>query len=349
MGLDLALRVAELGPSYGTPTGFVGAFPSVYRNLGHGRFALVQGSAGLRNLDPETGMPVAKTLAVVPVDANGDGRLDLLFSYEAAGSALFINQGDGSFRQWSSRLDNRNEGAAAGLATPSLLPLVPAAGANERLAGLLSAGALDAGNREDGQLSLRSKLGFALMDYDHTDHFDLFSGNGRAEPDVCRFDEVRDFRATPQLLWNRGHVWVPASNPGAEGNAWAVPLVARGVATGDLDGDGNSDVIVAQNSGPARILHNDQRSGRPWLRIALIATRSQWEAGGARVEVHTPRRVQVRTMAPAMGFMAQSEPVLDFGLEEDARVRKIVIRWPSGQRQELRPEAINRTLIIREP
>jgi hypothetical protein len=121
------------------------------------------------------------------------------------------------------------------------------------------------------------------------------------------------------------------------------------VAVADLDGDGDGDVIIAQNSGPAVILRNDQRSGRPWLRIALVATRTQWEAGGARVEVRTPRRVQVRTMGPAMGYMAQSESVLDFGLDEDARVRKIVIRWPSGQRQELRPDAINKTLVIREP
>ncbi len=347
MGLDLALRVAELGPSYGTPTGFVGAFPSVYRNLGSGRFALVPGSAGLRDLDPETRMPVAKTLAVVPVDANGDGKLDLLFAYQAAESALFINQGDGSFRQWSSGLDNRNEGAAASLATPSLLSLAP--GADERLAALLSAGPIDPANREEAWLSLRSKLGFALLNYDHGAHLDLFSGNGRAEPDVCRFEQGRDFRAAPQLQWNRGRVWVPVSIPAAEGGAWAAPLLARGVAVADLDGDGNGDVIIAQNSGPAVVLHNDQRSGRPWLRIALIATRTQWEAGGARVEVHTPRRVQVRTMTPAMGYMAQSESVLDFGLEEDARVRKIVIRWPSGKRQELRPNAINQTLVIREP
>jgi hypothetical protein len=349
MGLDLALRVAELGPSYGTPTGFVGAFPSVYRNLGHGRFVLVPGSAGLRNLDPETRMPVAKVLAVVPLDANGDGKLDLLFAYQAAESALFINQGDGSFRQWSSGLDNRNEGAAAGLATPSLLPLAPGAGADERVAALLSAGALDANSRDEAELSLRSKLGFAMLNYDHGGHLELFSGNGRAEPDVCRSEPGRTFRAVPQMLWNRGHAWVPAPFPGADGGAWATPLVVRGVAVADLDGDGNSDVVIVQNSGPAILLHNDQRSGRPWLRIALIATRTQWEAGGARVEVHTPRRVQVRTMTPAMGYMAQSESVLDFGLEEDARVRKIVIRWPSGKRQEVRPEAINQTLVIREP
>jgi hypothetical protein len=97
------------------------------------------------------------------------------------------------------------------------------------------------------------------------------------------------------------------------------------------------------------LLRNDQRLALPWLRLRLVATRSQPEAGGARVEVHTPRRVLAQTVAPAMGYMAQSESVLTFGLGDDARVRKIVIRWPSGQRQEIRPEAINRTLVIREP
>jgi len=121
------------------------------------------------------------------------------------------------------------------------------------------------------------------------------------------------------------------------------------VAVADIDGDGDSDVIIAQNNGPALLLRNDQRAGLPWLRLKLIATRSHSEAGGARVEVHTPRRILVQTVAPAMVFMAQSESVLTFGLGEDTRVREIVIRWPSGQRQELRPAAISQTLVIREP
>jgi len=91
--LATAFSVALMGHSYGAPTGFVGAFPSVYRNLGHGRFALVPGSAGLRNIDPQTHLPVAKALAVVPLDANGDGKLDLLFTYHTADSALFSQPG----------------------------------------------------------------------------------------------------------------------------------------------------------------------------------------------------------------------------------------------------------------
>ena len=72
-------------------------------------------------------------------------------------------------------------------------------------------------------------------------------------------------------------------------------------------------------------------------------------AWGGRYAYHTPRGVLVQTMEPAMGLMAQSEKTLTFGLGEDNRVRSIVVRWPSGVRQEIRPEGINRRLVITEP
>jgi hypothetical protein len=343
--LAMAFSIADVGRSYGAPTGFVGVLPSVYRNLGHGKFALVPGAAGLRNLDPSTGLPTAKALSVVPVDANGDGKLDLLFTYHTAENALFLNQGNGTFKRWTGGVDNRIEGAAAGVASASLLPFAQTPETDERLAALQSAAALDGRVRDDSPRPLRGRLGGALFDYERDGQLALFTGNGRAEPDVNKFETGRDFAAVPQLLLKRGGDWIPAPVSGD----WAKPIVARGIAVADIDGDGDEDIIIAQNNGPAVILRNDLHSGLPWLRVKLVATRSQPDAGGARVEVHTPRRILVQTMAPAMGFMAQSESVLTFGLGEDTRIRKIVIYWPSGQRQELRPEAINQTLVIREP
>ena len=189
----------------------------------------------------------------------------------------------------------------------------------------------------------------ALLDYDLDGRLDVFSGNGRAEPDINRFEHGREFQAAPALFWNRGTGWMPAPVPaGAEG-AWARPLIARGVAAADYDGDGDLDVVITQHGAPPRLLRNDQRLGLPWLQIDLVGTHRSRDAGGARVEVHTPRRVFVQTMAPAMGFMAQSASTLTFGLGEDARVRKIVVHWPDGARQEIRPVEVNRRLLIREP
>ena len=126
-------------------------------------------------------------------------------------------------------------------------------------------------------------------------------------------------------------------------------MVARGIAVADVMGDGNMDIAVAQNGGPARLFRNLQPSRHAWLRVDLVGTRCQRDAGGARVEVHTPRGILVQTMEPATGYMAQSEKTLTFGLGDDDRVRRVVVLWPDGTRQEVRPEGVNRRIVITEP
>jgi hypothetical protein len=120
------------------------------------------------------------------------------------------------------------------------------------------------------------------------------------------------------------------------------------VATADFDGDGDADIVATQSDGPPRLLRNDQRLGQPWLRVRMVANRDMAGTHGARVEVHTPRRVMTQTYGPVMGLLAQSESTLTFGLGDDARVRRIVVRWPDGTRQELQPEGLNRTIEIRQ-
>lgn len=349
-GTDLAGAFAaeSTGPSYAAPAGFVSVFPTVYRNMGNGRFVDVSAKAGLNLIDRQTGYPRARPLAVAAVDANGDGRLDLLFTYESGDDVLFINQGDGTFRQWTPPSGGRTEGASAGLV--GTLALARGGGNAERFAILRAAGlALSAGAEEnDPYCRLRDKLGVALLDYDLDGRTDIVSGEGLAEPGLCRFERGRDFASAPQLLWNDGRGWSRA--PLASGPAGlGAPLVARGVAVADVEGRGYLDVVIAQNGGPPRLYRNEQGGRHAWLRIDLVGTRCQRDAGGARVEVHTPRGILVQTMEPAMGYMAQSEKTLTFGLGDDDRVRRIVVLWPDGTRQEVRPSEVNRHIVITEP
>jgi hypothetical protein len=344
--LAQAFVVAEVGRSYGAAVGFLSAFPTVYRNLGDGRFAVVPNSAGLRDVDPETRLPVAQPVALTPVDADGDLRLDLLITYHVAPPALFLNQGDGTFRKIARPPDRRQEGAA-GLAAASSLPFVQADGADERFAALRASNALPAAT--PGAV-LPARLGLATADFDLNGRLELFSGEGALEPTINKFEEGRDFRREPRVYWHSGRDWRAATaRSGDTGTAPLPDVTARGVAVADFDGDGDTDVVIAQNNGSPVFLRNEQRLALPWLRLRLTATRTARDAGGARVEVHTPRRIHVQTVAPALGFMAQSESTLTFGLGDDARVRRIVIRWPSGQVQELKPGALNRVLEIREP
>jgi hypothetical protein len=348
--LRSAFEAEREGPSYTSPAGFVSVFPTVYRNLGNGKFVDVSSKVGLDLIDRQTGFPRAHPLAVAAVDANGDGRLDLLFTYQSSDDILFLNQGDGTFREWTPPSGERREGASAGLLGASELSFPQTVRDDERLAVLRAAGLalLPGTGEDDSKCRLGTKLGLALLDYDLDGRMDILTGNGLAEPGIDRFEHGRAFASAPALLWSDGRDWTRA--PTAAGpNALSTSLTARGIAVADVYGNGNLDVVIAQNGGGPRLLRNDQRVHHSWLRIDLVGTRCQRDAGGARVEVHTPRGVLVQTMEPAMGFMAQSEKTLTFGLGEDDRVRRIVVRWPDGLRQEVRPEGINRRLVITEP
>jgi hypothetical protein len=345
-----AFAAESAGTSYTATAGFVSAFPTVYRNLGNGRFVNVSSKAGLNQIDRQTGFPRAYPLAVAAVDADGDGKLDLLFTYQSGDDILFLNQGDGTFQQWNPPREQRRKGSSAALVGASGLSYSRQGQATDRLGILRSAGLAMVPVADEGEsfCHLGDKLGVALLDYDLDGRIDIISGNGLAETGLEHFENGRAFARPPTLLWSNGRSWERVPVTRRDGSA-SGSLVARGIAVASVMGNGSLDVVIAQNGGRPQLLRNEQHLHNAWLRVDLVGTHCQRDAGGARVEVHTPTGVLVQTMEPAMGFMAQSEKTLTFGLGADDRVRKIVVRWPSGVRQELRPAGVNRRIVITEP
>lgn len=344
--LELAFKIAGVGRSYGAPAGFVSVSPTVYRNKDDGRFEDITSFTGLRDIDPITGLPRGQTLMVMPLDANGDGKTDLLFLHQTMEDSLFLNQGKGVFREASTK-EERHEGAAATLAAVTAMPSLKMTSPGDVYAKWRGAISGTSGQESTSALSLNLKGGVAILDFDLDGRMEILAGNGKAEPDLNRFDQGRDFAQKPAVYWNRSDAWTLA--PVAPDSALLQAVVARGMAVADFDDDGDLDFTLVQNGGPARLFRNDLRSGTAWLRVDLVGTKSPRDGTGARVEIHTPRGIITRWALPSVSLLAQSESTLTFGLAEDTRVRKVVVNWPSGTRQEITSPSINHRLVITEP
>ncbi len=346
-GLGAAFNFARVGRSYGTPVRFVSLFPTVLRNRGDGRFEPVHDQAGLQPIDPLTGFPREKTLAIGVLDANQDGRLDLLLTFHTGEPALFLNAGNGRFAPWISADAVRHEGLTAAIAAAGSLPFATVSNRDD-LFPMLRSFTPDSRGRDFGNtIDLVTKLGLVPLDYDLDGRRELFVPHAAIEPDLARIADDKPFPSAPALYWNSGDNWTEATP--APDQPWPAAGAVRGVAAADFDGDGDLDLALARNQDGAAYWRNDLRPGQPWLRVSLQATRSHRSAQGARVELHTPRHVSIRTVAPALGYLSQSDDALTFGLGEDDRIRRLVIHWPSGQRQELRGLAINQHLRLVEP
>src|SRR5205085_483084 len=107
--------------------------------------------------------------------------------------------------------------------------------------------------------------------------------------------------------------------------------VARGAAYGDFDRDGDLDLLISTNQGPARLYRNDHRNGNKFVRFELTGTKSNRDAIGAVVRVSTPEGTQSRTVKTGSSYLSQSELALTFGLGKHDRVDRAVIEWPSGR------------------
>jgi hypothetical protein len=185
-------------------------------------------------------------------------------------------------------------------------------------------------------LASKDRLGFGclFLDADLDGSLDLAVVNGHID------DTVRDVRGvgyaqSPQLFLNSGHA--KFRDVAADiGGGFSQPRVGRGLAYGDFDRDGDLDLLITTNNGPAYLYRNDQTAGNKSVRIRLVGTRSNRDAIGARVRVLQGESSQSRLVKGGSSYLSQSELPLTFGLGKRDKVDRLVIDWPSGGTEEYR-------------
>jgi hypothetical protein len=198
------------------------------------------------------------------------------------------------------------------------------------------------------------KFGVFFFDYDLDGRLDALTCNGHLEPEISRVLDGQEYRQPVQLFWNSGGraCFAPVPRDGVAGTDLFRPLVGRGCAYADIDGDGDLDVVLTENGGPARLLRNDGGNKNNWVRLVLEGDgrRSNRSAIGARVVLEAGGVVQRRQVAAARGYLSQSELPLTFGLGQTTKVDKVTIYWPGsdGGKLELKDLAINKVHHIRQ-
>jgi enediyne biosynthesis protein E4 len=360
-------ELPNIGRAYGPPRNFAGTFPCLYHNDGQGHFSDVSAKAGVQVKDPATGLPMAKSLAVAPVDVDNDGWIDLVVANDTVPNFLFHNQHDGTFKEIGARSGVAYD--AYGLVRGAMgidsarfrnddkLGIAIGNYANEMNAlyvaqrdSLLFA---DEATREGVGLASQKLLKFGLFffDYDLDGRLDVLTANGHLEPEINRVQSNQQYQQPAQLFWNSGgskgasFLPVPAEKCG---NDLLKPIVGRGAAFADIDGDGDLDVVLTQIGGSPLLLRNDQNLHHHWIRLKLVGTKSNRDGIGAWIKVRVGGHTLSRQVMPTRSYLSQSELPVTIGLGDATNLDSIEILWPGGPTQKINPPAIDRVTVITE-
>lgn len=342
MGIEMSFKLAGIGHGYGPQVNFTGTFPYLYLNNGDGTFRETARESGFELIDSDTGFPLARSLAVAPVDVDDDGWLDLVIANHDRENFLFRNIQEGHFEEASGSLDalganNESMGIdAVRLENEGLLGEGVGSFANEFSKFYQSLGdelIFSEGVGAPENEAALQRFGMFFFDCDLDGRLDLLAVNGYLEREINQLEEGRDFRRSAQLFWNGGAIsdrrFVPIAEETGNRDLFQ-PVVGRGAAYADIDGDGSLEIVITQNGGHPLLLQSRNGNENNWVRIQLVGTKSNRDAIGAEVELKIGNRSLSRRVMPTRSYLSQSEVVLTFGLGKAWKVREAIVKWPSG-------------------
>jgi hypothetical protein len=329
--------------SYCTPEAYRGDTCWLFHNRGNGTFEDVTATCGVFDTS-------SKSLGVSMIDADIDGWPDLFVANDTQPNKLYRNLRNGTFKDVAveAGLAFSPEGKArAGMGVDvadfenSGVPgLAITNFDNEMIAlyrplgrGLFEDIALKAGIGAPSRNSLG--FGCAFADFDLDGDLDLAVTNGHIDETVRNIRGNIGYAQPPHLFINQGNGVFRDGAPDA-GRDFAQPRVGRGLACADFDRDGDVDLLVTTNNGPALLFRNDQSSGNRFVRFRLTGTASNRDAIGATVRIFHGGTSQSRLVKSGSSYLSQSELPVTFGVGGRDRLDRVVMSWPNGRTEEFR-------------
>jgi len=343
--------------AFTTPDRYHGLPCRLHLNQGDGTFVDATAAAGLEEYK-------GKTLGIGFWDFDGNGFLDMVLANDTRPNFLFMNRGGARFEE---------TGLAAGIAYDETgraragMGIDIADYANDGVPGVVVANFSDEPIslyrwQKDGTFSSEAgragvalptyntlAFGIRFEDFDLDGNLDLFIVNGHIEPAVNMVFQNQTYLQSPQLFRGRGDGTFEDVSDGV-GAGFRHPRVSRGLALGDMDGDGDLDALVTTRAGTPVLFRNDRSPGQHYhyLRLRLHGKGKNTKALGTTLRLTAGGVTQTRLARTGCSYLSESESIITFGLGKATRVEKLHVRWPTGSEKVVPVEGVDRTIDVWE-